>query len=51
MSLDEREDPDEEIEITVDGVPFVVSNEVIDSYGSVYAIAVDEGGMPRIAAG
>ncbi len=51
MGIDEREDPDDEIETTVEGMPFVASNEVIDSYGSVFKIAVDEGGMPRITAG
>ena len=33
MSLDEREDPDEEQEIEVEGIPFVVNEDVIDSYG------------------
>lgn len=51
MSLDEREDPDDEIETTVEGLPFVIGNEIVDSYGSVYTISADEGGMPRIAAG
>lgn len=51
MSIDEREDPDEEREIQVDGMPFVVSNDVIDSYGLKYNIFVDEKGMPGVTAG
>lgn len=50
MSLDEREDPDEEQEIEVDGLPFVVSNDVIDSYGLKYSITVDEHSMPSVSA-
>lgn len=42
VSLDEREDPDEEQEIEVEGIPFVVNEDVIDSYGLKYTIAVDE---------
>ena len=43
MSLDEREDPDEEQGgIEVEGIPFVVNEDVIDSYGLKYTIAVDE---------
>lgn len=51
VSLDEREDADEEEEVTVEGLPFVASLDVIDSYGSVYSISADEGGMPRVTAG
>ena len=39
VSLDEREDPDEEQEIEVEGIPFVVNEDVIDSYGLKYTIA------------
>ena len=46
VSLDEREDPDEEQEIEVEGIPFVVNEDVIDSYGLKYTIAVDEHNMP-----
>ena len=49
MSLDEREDADEEQEIKVEGVPFVVNNDVIDSYGETYHIAADETGMPAVS--
>lgn len=48
VSIDEREDPDEEQEIKVDGLPFVVSNEVIDSYGEKFSVAADENGMPAV---
>ena len=51
VSLDEREDPDEEQELSVDGVPFVVSNDVIDSYGEKYKIVVNDAGMPEVVAG
>lgn len=49
MSLDEREDPDEEQEIEVEGIPFVVNEDVIDSYGLKYSIAVDERNMPAVS--
>ncbi len=48
VSLDEREDPDEEQEIQIEGLPFVVSNDVIDSYGLKYSIMVDEHNMPSV---
>ena len=50
VSLDEREDADEETEVTVEGMPFVVNNEVIDSYGSSYSIATLECGTPGVTA-
>ncbi len=50
VGLDERDDPDEEQEIQVDGIPFVVSNEVIESYGEKFSIAEDEAGMPGVKA-
>lgn len=49
VSLDEREDPDEEQEIEVEGIPFVVNEDVIDSYGLKYTIAVDERNMPAVS--
>ena len=49
VSLDEREDPDEEQEIEVEGIPFVVNEDVIDSYGLKYTIAVDEHNMPAVS--
>ena len=51
MSLDERTDASEEQEIQVEGMPFVVSNDVIDSYGAKYSIVETEGGMPGVNAG
>jgi|GEM_PF-529984 Uncharacterized conserved protein len=50
VSLDEREDPEEESEVTVDGIPFVVSSDVIDSYGKKYSIASLECGTPGVTA-
>lgn len=41
MSLDEAEDPDEEQYVKVEGLPFVVSNDVIDSYGETYEIFIN----------
>ena len=49
VSLDEREDSDEEQELQVEGMPFVVGNEVIDSYGLTYTIFVGETGIPRVS--
>ena len=51
VSMDEREDPDEEIELTVDGIPFVIHNDVIDSYGEKYSIVALECGTPGVTAG
>lgn len=50
VSLDERDDSDEEQETAVAGLPFVVSNDIIDSYGERYSIAVNEQGMPEVKA-
>lgn len=50
MGIDEREDEDEEQEVTVEGMPFVVSNDVIDIYGTSYNVALDENGLPKITA-
>lgn len=38
VSIDEAEDADEEQYVTVEGLPFVISNDVIDSYGENYEI-------------
>lgn len=51
VSLDEREDPDEEVEVEVDGMPFLTTNEVIDSYGEKFTIGVGDNGMPEVKAG
>ena len=49
VSIDERDDPDEEEETAVDGLPIVVSLEVIDSYGSTFTIAAGENGLPVVS--
>ncbi len=48
MSIDEREDPDDEEEVVVNGIPVVASNEVIESYGNDYEFYVDEHDMPAV---
>lgn len=48
MSIDEREDPDDEEEVIVGGIPVVASNEIIDSYGNVFEFYVDEHDMPSV---
>lgn len=48
VSIDERDDPDDEQEVIVDGIPFVISNEVIDGYGETYEFYVDEHGVPAV---
>ncbi|WP_446423643.1 ErpA-related iron-sulfur cluster insertion protein [Mailhella sp.] len=50
MGIDEREDEDEEQEVTVEGMPFVINNDVIDIYGSDYDVVLDENGLPNITA-
>lgn len=48
VSIDEREDPDEEQEVTLDGIPVVASNEVIDSYGNEFEFFIDDHNMPAV---
>ena len=48
LSLDEREDADEEQETEVHGMPFVVSNELLDSYGEFYDVDLNENGLPSV---
>ena len=48
LSIDEREDEDEEQELEVAGMPFVVNNDVVDTYGSTYHVSMDENGMPSV---
>lgn len=47
-SIDEREDGD--VETEMDAVPFAISEEIADQYGSNYAISLDEQGMPVVTA-
>jgi len=49
--MDEREDPDDECEVTVEDLPFVVSNDMIDAYGEKYSIFVLACGTPGVTAG
>ncbi len=49
VSLDEREDPDEEQEVQIEGLPFVVNEDVIASYGLTYTIFVGENGVPAVS--
>ena len=51
MSIDERDDLEDETEVVVDGLVFVATLEVIDSYGSKYSIDVTESGLPSVTAG
>ena len=44
----EREE--EEQEANVEGIPFIISNDVIDIYGSRYSIDLDENKLPQITA-
>ena len=48
MGIDEREE--EEQEVNVEGIPFIISNDVIDIYGSRYSIELDENKLPQITA-
>lgn len=48
ISIDEREDPDEEVEINVDGVPIVAGKDVIDGHGEEYELYIDEHDMPAV---
>lgn len=49
LSIDERDELEDEEEAVVDGIPFVVHPDVIDTYGSVFSITVcPESGQPRV---
>ena len=48
MSIDEREDSDEEQEAVFASTPFVVNNEVVDSYGGTYSITLNEDQFPIV---
>ena len=48
MGIDEREE--EEQESNVEGIPFIMSNDVIDIYGSRYSIDLYENKLPQITA-
>ena len=48
MGIDEREE--EEQEANVEGIPFIISNDVIDIYGSRYSIDLAENKLPQITA-
>ena len=48
MSIDEREDSDEEQEAVFASMPFVVNNEVVDSYGGTYSITLNEDQFPIV---
>ena len=49
LSIDERDELEDEEEITVQGIPFVVHPDVIDTYGAVFSISVcPESGQPKV---
>lgn len=49
LSIDERDELEDEEEATVEGIPFVVHPDVIDTYGSVFNITVcPESGQPQV---
>ena len=48
LGIDEREDSEEEQELTLENIPFVVGNDVIDSYGEKFSISLNEDQFPVI---
>ncbi|WP_303237016.1 hypothetical protein [uncultured Bilophila sp.] len=48
MSIDEREDPDEEQEAVFASMPFVLNNDVVDTYGTDYTITLNEEAFPVV---
>ena len=48
LSIDEREDSDEEQEAVFVSMPFVVNNEVVDTYGDTYSITLNEDQFPIV---
>jgi hypothetical protein len=50
LSIDERDDLEDELEATVEGIPFIVHPDVTDTYGKVFSIAVNpENGQPKVS--
>lgn len=51
LSIDERNELEDEEELIVEGIPFVVTADVIDTYGSFFSISVcPESGQPKVSA-
>ena len=49
LSIDERDELEDEEEITVQGIPFIVHPDVIDTYGTVFNISIcTESGQPKV---
>ena len=48
LSIDEREDDD--VEVEVDSLPFVISKDLIDQYGKNFSVILDEQQIPSVAA-
>lgn len=50
LSIDERDDLEDELEANVDGIPFIVHPDVVDTYGKIFSIAVNpENGQPKVS--
>jgi iron-sulfur cluster insertion protein len=50
VSIDEREDADEEKEVQIDGMTFLAHNNVIESYGNKFTIFIAECGNLAVKA-
>ncbi len=48
LSIDEREDPQQEQEAAFQSMPFVLSNEVVDTYGTAYSITLNADQFPIV---
>lgn len=49
LSLDDEFDQDEDVTFSVNSIPFVASNDVIDTYGKSYSINLNEQMVPIIS--
>jgi Fe-S cluster assembly iron-binding protein IscA len=50
LSIDELNELEDEEELTVEGIPFVVTADVIDTYGSFFSISLcPESGQPKVS--
>ena len=48
MSIDERDELEDEETADIDGLPFILHPDVISAYGSRYSIALDKDSVPVV---
>ena len=48
MSIDERDELEDEIDSKFEGLPFILHPEIISAYGERYSIELDKDGVPVV---